>query len=303
MRGLAVVGLAGIALAGHAVSAQNPGAPAAYGEVRLNGGFVPDPHTVSLTAGGSTTPSVNGCAYGRVANAPDVKLHYSGNGSRTLYFYATSGADVTLLINLPNGSWRCDDDSHTGTNPLVTVTNAPSGRYDIWVGTYRESTSPAQLMISELNPGGGGMGGGGAAPAGQGAGINPAAAATYATLHLSGGFVPDPSVTQLTAGGGQSVNVGGCRVGSVASAPDVKLHYSGNGSRTLYIYSTSDQADVTLLINMPDGSWRCDDDSFGNRNPLLVLGNAPSGRYDIWVGTFGGGTAPARLLISELNPR
>jgi hypothetical protein len=301
MRRLQPIVLAAIAgLGGGVVSAQNPAAAAAYAELRLSGGFVPDPRTVSLTAGGSISPSITGCSYGRVANAPDVKLHYSEGGGRTLYIYATSSADVTLLINMPDGSWRCDDDSYTGNNPLVVIPNAPSGRYDIWVGTYGSSTAPAQLMISEINPGG--DTGGGPPSGGGSGGIDPSLPATYATVNLRGGFTPDPNVTSLTAGGSQRVNLPGCSYGQVASAPDVKLNYSMGGGRTLYIYATSD-VDVTLLINMPDGNWRCDDDSYGNRNPLIVIPNAPSGRYDIWVGTYGSSMAPARLMISEISPR
>ncbi|HWO87946.1 MAG TPA: hypothetical protein VNL98_02220 [Gemmatimonadales bacterium] len=282
-------------IVGRDATAQSPNAPATYGEVQLSGGFMPDPHTRSLTAGGSVSPSIQGCSYGRVANAPDYKLHYSAGGGRTLYFYATSGSDVTLLINMPDGSWRCDDDGLGGNNPLVVIPNAPSGRYDIWVGTYGQSTAPAQLMISEIDPRGGGGGGGGGA-------IDINANPNYGTVNLSGGFMPDPHTTSLTAGGSLRVNVGGCTYGYVSGAPDVRLVYSGNNSRTLYIYATAG-SDITLLVNMPDGSWRCDDDSYGNGNPLLVLPNAPSGRYEIWVGTYGTSTTPAQLMISEIRPR
>jgi hypothetical protein len=307
MRGLALASLVGLTLlAGRDLCAQDPNAPAAFATVNLSGGFLPDPNVTSLTAGGGQRVNVGGCTYGYVASAPDVKLHYAGNNQRTLYIYATSNSDVTLLVNLPNGSWRCDDDSFGSGNPLLIIPRAPSGRYDIWVGTYGQSTAPAQLMISEIDPRSGGRPmpapSPAPAPVQGGGGINPSLPAAYATRNLSGGFLPDPDVTSLTAGGGQRVNVGGCTYGYVASAPDVKLHYAGNNQRTLYIYATAG-SDITLLINMPDGSWRCDDDSFGSGNPILVFPNAPSGRYDIWVGTYGQNTAPAQLMISEINPR
>lgn len=153
MRALAVAALVGLALLpGRDLGAQNPAAPAAYATLNLNAGFMPDPAVTNLTAGGSIRVGVGNCSFGFVANAPDVKLQYRGNGSNSLYIYAQSGSDVTLLINLPDGSWVCDDDGLGGTNPLIFVPNAPSGRYDIWVGTYGQDTSPAQLMVSELNP-------------------------------------------------------------------------------------------------------------------------------------------------------
>lgn len=284
--------------------AQNPGAPATYATVSLNAGFVPDPHAIPVTAGGSISPSVPGCTTGRVANAPDAKLHYGSNGSNTLYLYATSAEDVTLLANLPNGQWMCNDDGLGNRNPLIIIPGAAGGRYDIWVGTYGQSTTAARLMISEIDPRSGGANRPPPpppAPQPSGSGINPSLPAGYATRNLQGGFVPDPDVVQLTAGGSNRVAIGSCTFGYVASAPDVKLNYSGNGSRTLYIYARA-TSDITLLVNMPNAQYSCDDDGLGGGNPLITIPNAPSGRYDVWVGTYGTSTAPAQLFISELRP-
>lgn len=122
----------------------------------------------------------------------------------------------------------------------------------------------------------------------------------YGTVTLRAGFTPDPHTTRLTAGGGTEVSISGCN-GTVANAPDVDLNWTG-GSSTLYIYSTSSN-DTTLLVNLPDGSWVCDDDSFGDLNPLIIINDAPSGLYNIWSGTFGDDTTSARVMISELDPR
>ncbi|MDH3205470.1 MAG: hypothetical protein OEO79_02605 [Gemmatimonadota bacterium] len=123
-----------------------------YGNVRLDGGFLPDPHTVSVRAGGSIEVDVGSCSYGFVANAPDVDLFYTPSGGRDLYIYVEGGEDTTLLINRPDGSWTCDDDGHTGTNPLVVLQKAEEGLYDIWVGTYGDDVSDATLYISERDP-------------------------------------------------------------------------------------------------------------------------------------------------------
>jgi hypothetical protein len=59
--------------------------------------------------------------------------------------------DAMLLINDPNGNWRCNDDSHGGLQPTVDFVNPISGQYDIWVGTYTASSgNPGALMITEL---------------------------------------------------------------------------------------------------------------------------------------------------------
>jgi len=125
---------------------------------------------------------------------------------------------------------------------------------------------------------------------------------TYGDVRLAGGFMPDPHLTRLTAGGGVAVNKGSCTYGRVAEAPDVDLYYDGNGARTLYIYAVASE-DVTLLVNLPDGTWVCDDDSYGDRDPILVIPKADSGLYNVWVGTYGTDSAPARLYISEIDPR
>lgn len=134
------------------VQAQDIAATPTYGDVRLDGGFMPDPHTVNLTAGGSIAVDVPGCNYGHVANAPDVDFYYNGSGGRTLYIYAVSGSDTTILINRADGSWLCDDDGFGDGDPIVVIPNARSGLYNIWVGTYGTDTAPATLYISEIDP-------------------------------------------------------------------------------------------------------------------------------------------------------
>jgi hypothetical protein len=133
-------------------AAQDVGAEPTYGDVRLSAGFLPDPHVVELTAGGSIEVNKEDCAYGFVANAPDTDFYYEGNNVATLYIYAESDSDTMILINTPDGSWRCDDDSHGELNPLLTLTNAPSGLYNIWVGTYGNAMVSATLNISEIDP-------------------------------------------------------------------------------------------------------------------------------------------------------
>ena len=144
------VGLAAALVA--PANAQDPSAVPTYGSVELAAGFTPDPHQVSLTAGGSIDVNVGGCGYGYVASSPDYDLYWTAGTGSTLYIYARAGEDTTLLINLPDGSWICNDDGLGNRNPLVTIPKAPSGLYDIWVGTYGTSTVSATLYISELNP-------------------------------------------------------------------------------------------------------------------------------------------------------
>ena len=123
-----------------------------YGDVRLDQGFLPDPHAVSLRAGGSLEVDIGNCDYGFVANAPDVDFYYDTSGNTTLYVYVDGADDTTLLINQPDGTWICNDDGYTGTNPIVEMTRADDGLYNIYVGTYGDDITSATLYISEIDP-------------------------------------------------------------------------------------------------------------------------------------------------------
>ena len=133
-------------------SAQDVSADPTYGDVSLDEGFMPDPHTTSLMAGGSVEVDLPGCSYGAVAEAPDVDLYYTTSGDSDLYIYAVSGEDTTILVNTPSGSWTCDDDSYGDGDPIVVIRSAEAGLYDIWVGTYGDDMAEAKLFISEVDP-------------------------------------------------------------------------------------------------------------------------------------------------------
>lgn len=130
--------------------------------------------------------------------------------------------------------------------------------------------------------------------------VDPSAKATYGDYRLNAGFADDPYIIHVTAGGTvEASNVARDCSGSVAYAPDAQLTYRSGGYPL--IIRTDADADTTLLVNAPDGRWYCDDDSGGSLNAELRWDSPSSGVYDIWVGTFGGGTTPAELHVSELD--
>lgn len=125
-----------------------------FGTVNLQAGFSPDPHAVTIRAGGQDRNSISGsgCA-GYINNAqPDIDLNYDAGRSR-LYIYVKSTSDTTLLVNDASGNWHCSDDFE-GSNPAIILQNPPSGNYNIWVGTYDtgSGTPQATVYISELAP-------------------------------------------------------------------------------------------------------------------------------------------------------
>ncbi|MCU0889203.1 MAG: hypothetical protein MUC64_14545 [Rubritepida sp.] len=134
--------------------AQNYNRAPNFGTLNLSANFQPDPVVVNVTAGGSVPAERlggSGCV-GTISDAPDVRLNYRPGMGLPLYISATSRADVTLVINLPNGRWICNDDFR-GTDPGIVFPNPMGGQYDIWIGHYdRGSRVPAQLRISEVAP-------------------------------------------------------------------------------------------------------------------------------------------------------
>ena len=145
----------GLGLAVGAVQAQpNWRAQPMYGTVNLNAGFTPDPHIVVVDAGGNNRNSISGSGCAEYINnaQPDVDVNYQAGRSR-LYFFVKSDVDTTLLVNDANGTWHCSDDFE-GSNPAIILNNPPSGKYNVWVGTYSQDDkgSRARLHISELTP-------------------------------------------------------------------------------------------------------------------------------------------------------
>lgn len=123
----------------------------AYGTVDLTAGFLPDPHSVEIAAGGGfDASSISGCV-GWIATAPDFRVNWTaGSGELPLTFVVESESDTTLVINDSQGNWVCNDDGD-GLNPVVSFQNAPSGQYDVWVGTYAQGDLQAStLHVTEV---------------------------------------------------------------------------------------------------------------------------------------------------------
>jgi hypothetical protein len=124
----------------------------------------------------------------------------------------------------------------------------------------------------------------------------------FGTIQLNEGFPQDPYTRNITAGGHYSL--AGCfgsnqYTGSVAAKPDFDVQYNTSGASSLTFIVDSGY-DTMLLVNDPNGEWWFDDDSYGAQNPQITIRNAPPGLYDVWIGSFQGGSGlPGTLYISE----
>ncbi len=126
------------------------------------------------------------------------------------------------------------------------------------------------------------------------------AAPSFGQIDLSAGFLPDPYVRNITAGGGY--DLAGCFGsngwgGSVASRPDFDLYWTGSSAALTIAVNSG--ADTVLLINAPDNQWYYADDTSGT-NPAITFASPQQGLYDIWIGHYGGGRGvPGQLVITE----
>lgn len=132
------------------------GAPAAaagdsnFGTITLAPGFTPDPHTATGTSGGTTDASTlnAGCA-GNISGTPD-HLFVASAAFANLRIMAKSDIDITLVVQKPDGSYLCDDDSEE-MNPIVSGA-FPPGTYKIWVGSYDATANGSYTLgVSELS--------------------------------------------------------------------------------------------------------------------------------------------------------
>ncbi len=144
---------AAVAAFATAAGAQDPNARPVHGEVKLKSGFKPDPHVVELSAGGEVSAArISARCHGFVSAAPSLRLEFQ-SANLPLRIEVAGRGDPVLVVNGPNGGWYCNDDGGGGHRPAVEFENPESGRYEIWVGTYRPGPPQrAELRISELRP-------------------------------------------------------------------------------------------------------------------------------------------------------
>lgn len=273
----------------------NANANGAFGRVSLTSGFTPDPREIAVTAGGPVDAATVGAhCSGRIAQRPSVTLRYNA-GDFPLIISADSESDTTLVVRAPDGAYYCNDDT-VGLDPALRFDTPASGRYQIWVGMFSSDgvSPPATLYISEIAAG----------KFDAESMPNPLLDPAYGAIDLTSGFTPDPHTQQISAGGGFEATllaVPGC-VGWIATAPDYRVNWTAGSGALPLVFSVESDADTTLVVNLPNGDWICDDDGGnGALNPAITLANPASGQYDIWVGTFAQGELqPSTLHVSEL---
>lgn len=122
----------------------SPGAPLNY---TAESAYIPQ--TTGVVAGGNIDLGACGSVPGMgwIIETPDFTMQYNDLGmGRALEIRVDAACDAVLLVNAADGSWYFNDDSN-GLNPGLRFERAPSGQYDIWVGTLAQGTCDAALTV------------------------------------------------------------------------------------------------------------------------------------------------------------
>ena len=284
------------AFIGRAQGELNPEGQPRYGRWTLAPGFHPAPLTTDVLSGGNVAVKPLALAdncLGFAASDPDFVVELKAGFGRITFLIA-SAEDTTLIVNLPNGSWSCNDDTN-GLNPALVYYHAAPGSYQVWIGSYAAETfDEGVLYISEAGPE--------TLPT-TATGPDRARDSLYGGITLTRGFQPSPFAVQITGGGrsqaADHIADPVCR-GYVSEAPDYRVSIAEEMTDLWFgLYSP---ADMALLINAADGRWHCSSDYFG-ADPAIDLSNAVPGFYDIWIGSAEENNYAASILyVTEYEP-
>ena len=233
------------------------------------------PQSFPLTAGGAL--DLSQCAavpgYGNLTLAPNLTLHYDDRGmGRDLDFRVTGDCDTLMLINDAGAGWHFNDDEDGTLNPRIRLGNAPSGIYDIWVGTFGAQACSATLVLETFPPG--------AAPA------CPDWSLGGAEMRLTPGSA---ELRDVVAGGDLNLFTNACGTGGhghVAQAPDFTVYLDAQDTLGRLELAARGECDTLMLVNDPTQGWHFNDD-FDGLDPRVAFADAAPGRYDVWVGTYG----------------
>jgi hypothetical protein len=270
-----------------------------YGEITLDINFGRDAFTKEVTSGGEVNVVYlgNDCS-GFASDSPDFRLNWQGSASKLYigFFAEDASKDATIIINTPDGSWVCDDDSD-GLNPIAVIDRPAAGQYDIWIGSYdAESFITGEIVIMDLEQYSGSS---------NEAKLDYTMDPEYGTITLTAGFAPDPHSLVGISGGTidvKSMDLGSDCIGYASKAPDFRLQWNGTTTNLVIRFEANNSSeDTVLLINTPDGGWICNDDAGSSTlNPAIRLNGQMEGQYDIWVASLSDGNyVEGKLIITE----
>lgn len=278
----------------------------AFLSMNLKAGFPLDPFVVSLNGGGDVDAStLDAACVGFVPEAPAFTVNWEGKVDAFDIFYY-SDFDPTLVVQLPDGSYVCNDDASDNLlDPTVTIEAPAEGQYNLWVGSYDQGqlipgllviTANQSVSVNDFDP---------SALVGRGKiaeDVQPrdVVGADAVRSELAQRIAPDVEIaggdTPITA---TLVVTGEIPVFTVLPEDDNGTVCSGlvSGAQPEFIFNYAGSADNlrvffegsgdSSLVVAGENVVLCSDDSNAgeNGNPVVDL-SAPSGTYGVWVGRF-----------------
>ncbi len=278
----------------------------AYGVESLVAGFLPDPFYTLVAGGGGIT--VGGAALdetcvGYADPSPTFRLSWGGRSTRLRFLFIPTlpeDADPALIVRAPAspgsleaGVWACNRDYLPGLlRPMVEFIQPTAGDYDVWVLNETTPFSPVvgMLYVTEKI-------------------VTPDSIRSGNTLPVAGlvGFdLGGGDVDMLALNADTIRNAAGAECpGFYPAAPSFAFDLAaGTPYLRLFFVGTGDPA---LIIQMPDGLWYCDDDSFDTDYPTVtILGNLSAGVVRAWIGSYTASDRPVGALSitrGNANPR
>ncbi|HYO89635.1 MAG TPA: hypothetical protein VER79_13375 [Candidatus Limnocylindrales bacterium] len=299
------------------VSAQDtidPQSSPNFAAITLQAGFPLDPYLVRVESSGSiAAETVQDDCVGFVPGTPDVVVNWAGETDQ-LSFFVYSDTDPVLLVVTPSGDILCNDDYSLDTlNPVVTVATPADGAYAVyvgafsaedvaygWLGVTQQTAEGIDIATADLRPMLALR-----APATEAqlvlrspSELQAAARPIFGETRLEQGF--GTQIVPATAAGVEpaslfSFNSDTPCAGYINLVPSHRFIYTGD-EETLAVFFNG-QADASLIVGLPDGTFVCSGDSAeGNLNPALLLESAQPGEYTVWLGS----AAPSEIALGVL---
>lgn len=290
----------------------------AYVTLDLTAGFPLDPFFVSINGGGAVdATTVSPECTGNVSENPVLTLNWTGESDLARIF-VYSDHNPSLIVQLPDGSYICSGNTNRLLyDPQVTLDAPAEGSYNIWVGNEDGAgLIPSVLVVTtkeDVSVGGFQLAGLVRRPQ-----MREQLAKAVDTLSLADATSVQSAIETALADTSHAVPLTGDApltastivtgvlpgfvwpVSPLSPAPVCNglsnakpgLVFSvAAGTEALRVFAEAD-ADTTLMVILPDGTFACSDDSDAgaNRNPVVDLTNPVAGNYSVAVG---------RLLADE----
>jgi hypothetical protein len=115
---------------------------------------------------------------------------------------------------------------------------------------------------------------------------------------------PDPYAVPGSLGGGD-IDIGALNEdcpGTYTAFPSFGFTLAQPSGYLRFFFASDDpRADAALIVQMPDGIWYCNDDSFNTKQPTVdVIGNLSTGGVSVWIGSFTPGESiPGTLYVTR----